>query len=259
MGYVPEWSRANHAKNNGTSKTDSQSTSKYGIVSRELFQRPNSPSSNAGQTPFTRHYADGSEGAVEMNANNEPIGQYSGDDEIVKYRMNQIDKDGNDLRIPESAKTTQSQADAQDMDNARGETVKSDTSVKKETSADLDPYGAANKSSTASASVAEKAPAKSKPSKSAASKAVNDDPDYNVEPRDGYQRSQALKGASYPSTPAKSDEPKKPFIEIPKDSNIGMRQYQKDAESPMGSFFSKLTNSQSQRTAAANKNKSKAA
>jgi hypothetical protein len=58
---------------------------------------------------------------------------YTGDDEIVKYRMGMIDDKGNDL--------TKSKKETVEDNDPYGAT-------KKETSADLDPYNAASKSST---------------------------------------------------------------------------------------------------------------
>jgi hypothetical protein len=60
-------------------------------------------------------------------------GGYTGDDEIVKYRMGMIDAKGNDL--------TKSKKETVEDNDPYGAT-------KKETSADLDPYNAASKSST---------------------------------------------------------------------------------------------------------------
>jgi len=57
-------------------------------------------------------------------------GGYTGDDEIVKYRMGMIDAKGNDL--------TKSKKETSDDNDPYGAT-------KKETSYDLDPYGAASK------------------------------------------------------------------------------------------------------------------
>lgn len=59
MGYVPEWARGNHAK-----KTVEE---KPGIVSKPIFHSENQQHSQGKQTPFTRHYADGSEGGVDSN------------------------------------------------------------------------------------------------------------------------------------------------------------------------------------------------
>jgi len=61
-------------------------------------------------------------------------GGYTGDDEIVKYRMGMIDAKGNDLT--KSKKETIADNDPYGAAN-------------KETSADLDPYGAASKSTSA--------------------------------------------------------------------------------------------------------------
>lgn len=109
MGYVPEWQRANQNKT-------STSKPQQGVRSVELFHNAPDRNSNGKQSLFTRHYADG--GDVELNVNGDQIGQYSGNDDIVKYRMNQIDAQGNDLRIPAGAKTTQSQMNVQDMEGS---------------------------------------------------------------------------------------------------------------------------------------------
>lgn len=113
MGYVPEWQRASHAKAGTTQK-------QTGVRCVELFHNASKPSQP------TKRFADGGE----VNAKGETMGEYSGNDDIVKYRMNQIDDKGADLRIPTSAKTTQSQMDAQDMENGSGSTPKASVEVK---------------------------------------------------------------------------------------------------------------------------------
>lgn len=109
MGYAPDWTRANHGKKPAASVAKPQT--KFGIVSKPLFH-------NAVQK-----FADG--GEVELNVNGDKVGDYSGSDDIVKYRMNQTDAEGNNLRIPESAKTTQSQMEVQDMENGSGSSASS--------------------------------------------------------------------------------------------------------------------------------------
>jgi hypothetical protein len=106
--------------------------------------------------------------------------------------------------------------------------------TKKETSADLDPYNAASKSSTNE--TPKKAATKaSKPAAKSEFKPLTDkDEEGNKLPKDV----------------------KKPFIAIPKNA-AGMQQYRDDAESPMGKLFRTLTGSKSQRTAAAEKSEKK--
>ena len=229
MGYVPDWIRSTMCKTDVASKDGAKPATKFGIVSRELFH--NAP---------VQKFADGGD----VNVKGEAIGEYSGDDEIVKYRMNQIDDKGEDLRIPTSAKTTQSQMDVQDMENGSGSEMKSTPTTQAESQ---------DKENGASQSYAKSSSVKSSTAKSSASKAsasadpvVNDSPDYNIEPRDGRQRSVVLKDMTAPK--------EKPYIDIPKRA-VGVQQYKSDAESPVESMFKKLTASQSQRTKAANKGK----
>jgi len=110
MGHVPDWARSNQGK--GQAPATTKPATKFGIVSKPLFHHD-----NAAAKPLQR-FADG--GEVELNIKGEKVGEYSGDDEIVKYRMNMIDEKGNDLRMPESAKTTQSQMEVQDMEGGSG-------------------------------------------------------------------------------------------------------------------------------------------
>lgn len=220
MGFVPDWIRSSMCKTGTASKDSAKPATKFGIVSRELFH--NAPK-----------FADGGE----VNAKGETMGEYSGDDEIVKYRMNQIDDKGNDLRIPESAKTTQSQMDVQDMENGSGSTPSRDF--------DAGP----NLSSEPKSSPAKSSPDKSVP-KAKAKAAPNRDFDAgddstSVSPRDGYQRSVALKDMTVPK--------EKPFIDIPKKA-AGLQQYRSDAVSPAETLYKKMT-SGSQRTKAAKKSK----
>jgi hypothetical protein len=49
------------------------------------------------------------------------------------------------------------------------------------------------------------------------------------------------------------DTEKKPYIDIPKNASIGMRQFASDAESPVGKLWRSMTGSKSQRTTAAEK------
>jgi hypothetical protein len=93
-------------------------------------------------------------------------------------------------------------------------------SVAEETSADLDPYGAADKNPAAF----EKTVVKTKvsPSKKTAEKTV-------------------------------IQEEKKPYIDIPKDTSIGLRQFRSDGVSPMERLLKSITGSKSQRTMAAEK------
>jgi len=228
MGYVPDWLRANHAKNSTTSSDSAPSGIKYGIVSRELFH-------NAPKQKF----ADGGD----VNIKGETMGEYSGDDEIVKYRMNQIDDKGNDLRSKFTKDTVSS-----DRDSDAGMDI--DTSAKTP-SRDFDAgpnLSTSPKSSDAKPSYTKSTP---KPSSTASSSRDFDAPDDGTtSPKASDDRMKARAPAA-PSAPAKES---KKYIDIPK-NNTGMRQYRDDAESPAGSFFKKLVGSQSQRTKAANKSK----
>ena len=236
MGYVPEWSRANHAKSSNAPTDVAKPGTKYGIVSKELFERPTSPSNNAGQTPFTRHYAEGGE----VNIKGDTVGEYSGDDSIVKYRMNQTDADGNDLR---SKFTKDSVSSDRDMDTG----MESDTSTKKETSADLDPYGAANKSQSSAKSSPVKSVAKApvQPKTVVAKETSQDNDPYGAANKETSADLDPYKATS-------TNDSKKPYIDVPK-NNVGMKQFG-DGESPIGSLFKKMSRG-SQRTRAANKSK----
>jgi len=145
-------------------------------------------------------------------------GGYTGDDEIVKYRMGMIDAKGNDL--------TKSKKETVEDNDPYGAT-------KKETSADLDPYNAASKSSTSETPKKATPKAESKPTPKAEPKftpLTNKDEEGNKLPTDV----------------------KKPYIAIPKNA-AGMQQYRSDAESPIGKLFKAITGSKSQRTTAAEK------
>jgi hypothetical protein len=100
-------------------------------------------------------------------------------------------------------------------------------SVVEETSADLDPYGAANKKPAA----VEKTVVKTKvtPSSKSTSFASKDE-----------------EGNKLPT------DVKKPFIAIPKNA-AGMQQYRSDAVSPAERLFKSMMGSKSQRTSAAEK------
>jgi len=141
-------------------------------------------------------------------------GGYTGDDEIVKYRMGMIDAKGNDL--------TKSKKETVEDNDPYGAT-------KKETSADLDPYNAASKSST------------SETPKNAAPKATP-----KAEPKFTPLTNKDEEGNKLPT------DVKKPHIAIPKNA-AGMQQYRSDAESPIGKLFRAMTGSKSQRTTAAEK------
>lgn len=219
MGYVPEWSRANHAKSANITKDSSPTGTNYGIVSKPLFHSE------------AKMFADGGE----VNAKGEKMGEYSGDDEIVKYRMNQIDEKGNDLRIPESAKTTQSQMEVQDMENGSGSEMKSTPQSQMEVQ---------DKESGRSQDYAKSSPAKSI-AKAKATPSRDFDSDGSV----------AVTGNRDMDIDTVATPKSKPYINIPKNSSIGMRQYSQDAESPAVSFFKKLVSSESQRTKAAKKSK----
>lgn len=93
-------------------------------------------------------------------------------------------------------------------------------SVVEETSADLDPYGAANKKPAA----IEKTVVKTKVTPSKKSETIEE---------------------------AKSE--KKPYIDIPKSSDIGLRQFRSDGISPMERLLKSITGGKSQRTMAAEK------
>ena len=138
MGYVPDWARAHQGKKPAASVAKTET--KFGIVSKPLFHGA------------VQKFADG--GEVELNVNGDKVGEYSGNDEIVKYRMNQIDAEGNDLRIPKSANTTQAQMEAQDME---GSSAKDPTPAKAESPAAAPARVNASKSSASKATVSKPA------------------------------------------------------------------------------------------------------
>ena len=87
MGYIPDWQRQSHAKSGGQAKP----TSNNNIQSRPIFHSEKVQNSNAKQTPFTRHYEDGSQGGVDSPAdryNQTDKGLLGGE---IKYRQ---DDDG---------------------------------------------------------------------------------------------------------------------------------------------------------------------
>ena len=113
-------------------------------------------------------------------------GGYTGDDEIVKYRMGMIDAKGNDL--------TKSKKETSDDNDPYGAT-------KKETSYDLDPYGAASK--TVKKSTVKETP-KSKDIKKAVTD-INEMPENLRAP--GYKVSDSVRLPNKPDI--KSKLPKK--------------------------------------------------
>lgn len=62
MGYIPDWQRQSAAKNQPQAQT--KSPTKFGVVSKPIFHAEKALHSQGTQTPFTRHYADASEGGV---------------------------------------------------------------------------------------------------------------------------------------------------------------------------------------------------
>jgi hypothetical protein len=75
MGYIPDWQRQSAAKSSSPSGAGKEPT-KFGVVSKPIFHGANQMSSNAKQSPFTRHYADGgdvdkAEGLALSNADRE--------------------------------------------------------------------------------------------------------------------------------------------------------------------------------------------
>jgi hypothetical protein len=128
-------------------------------------------------------------------------GGYTGDDEIVKYRMGMIDAQGNDLTKPAIKEPT-----SRDFDMTDSETPSMDLPAVKTPKA------------------VTRTVVKTK-----------------VEPA------------------AKKDEAKaekKPYIDIPKDTSIGLRQFRSDGVSPMERLFKSMSG-KSQRTTAAEKKMAK--
>ena len=118
---APDWQRQSFAKNpttpnkgNAVTKTPNSS-----IREVQLFQHAGVVEVDDCGMQGPLKLADGGD----VNVKGDTIGDYSGADPIVQYRMNQIDAKGEDLRIPESAKTTQSQADAKDMENGSSQST----------------------------------------------------------------------------------------------------------------------------------------
>jgi hypothetical protein len=75
MGYIPDWQRQSHAKSGGQAKP----TSNNNIQSRPIFHSEKAHDSNAKQTPFTRHYEDGSPGSVGSDTDKRNLFQKIGD------------------------------------------------------------------------------------------------------------------------------------------------------------------------------------
>ena len=127
-------------------------------------------------------------------------GGYTGDDEIVKYRMGMIDAKGNDLTKPTS----------RDFDTTDSETPSMDLPALKEPKS------------------VERTVVKTKVEPASKKNKVNRDFDT-------------------------TDSEKKPYIDIPKNTAIGMRQFRSDGVSPMERLLKSITGTKSQRTTAAEK------
>jgi hypothetical protein len=77
MGYIPDWQRQSAAKNQPQAQT--KSPTQFGVVSKPIFHAEKALHSQGTQTPFTRHYADASEGGVGSDTDNRNFIQKIGD------------------------------------------------------------------------------------------------------------------------------------------------------------------------------------
>lgn len=89
MGYIPDWQRQSAAKNSSRSGAAKEPT-KFGVVSKPIFHGANQQHSNAKQTPFSRHYADG--GDVEAADKAEGLALSNADREAATANMGTLDK-----------------------------------------------------------------------------------------------------------------------------------------------------------------------
>jgi hypothetical protein len=84
MGYAPDW-------NKGSMKKSGATPVKHGIVSRELFHGAKTVQKFEDGGPVYADPAAAAGPAVEYNIRGQKVGQYEGNDEIAKYRMNMTD------------------------------------------------------------------------------------------------------------------------------------------------------------------------
>lgn len=87
MGYAPDW-------NKGSMKKSGATPVKHGVVSRELFHGAKTVQKFEDGGPVYADPAAAASPPVEYNIRGQKVGQYEGNDDIVKYRMNMTDDVG---------------------------------------------------------------------------------------------------------------------------------------------------------------------